>query len=132
MSGNGWEADIDSEAGVPQHERMNRSSIILCLVCASCTGGDQTDYTEPPLSEVEAGVAERMAEPPAEFMVEAALQAAGKPSEVVLALCSRQSAYGNYDCQYALAERPTEMLRASVLQCDVAFYLEGCPEHLGQ
>lgn len=110
---------------------MNRWSIILCSVCASCTG-EQTDHTEPPLSEVEAGVAERMAGPPAEFMVEAALQAAGKPGEVVSAVCSRQSPYGNYDCQYALAERPTEMLRASVLQCDVAFYLEGCSEYLGQ
>jgi hypothetical protein len=126
-----WETDIDSEAGFQQHERMNRQSIILCLVCASCTV-EKTDHTEPPLSEVEAGVADRMVGQPAEFMVEAALQATGKPGEVVSAVCSRRSPHGNYDCQYALAERPTEILQASVLQCDVAFYLEGCPEHLGQ
>lgn len=127
----GWETDIDSEAGIQQRERMNRWTILLCLVCASCTG-EQTDHTEPPLSEVEAGVAERMAGQPAEFMVEAALQAAGKPGEVVSAVCLRRSPYGHYECQYALAERPTKMLRASVLQCDVATYLEGCPEHLGR
>lgn len=107
---------------------MRRWPIILCMVCASCTG-EQADQTEPPLPEVEANAAEKMAGPPAEFMIEAALQAAGKPGDVVSAVCSRQSTYGNYDCQYALAERPAETLRANVLQCDLAFYLEGCPEH---
>lgn len=127
-----WEANIDSETGLPQHERMIRWAILLCLICASCRSEKQTEYTDPQKSEVEETVAERIVGPPAEFMVEAALQAAEKPSEVVAAVCSRQSPYGNYDCQYALAERPAEPLRASVLQCDVAFYLERCPEYLRQ
>ena len=129
----GWEADIDFEAGVPQHKRMIRWFVIFgSFFCASCTGGKQGDHTDAQLSEVAASGAERMAGPPAEFMVEAALKAAEKPSEVISAVCSRQPLYGNYDCQYTLAERPTEMLRASVLQCDVAFYLERCPEYLEQ
>ena len=109
---------------------MNRWSIIPCLICASCTG-ERTDHTDPSSLEVEAGVADRLAGPPAKFMVQAALQAAGKPSEVASAVCSRQSPNGFYDCQYTLAEQPSKVLRGKVLQCDVAFYLEGCPEHLG-